>query len=245
AEAVYKESFAAFRPKFKDYQVVVSNYNGDLWPATTRSDFAEFVSHGGGFVAVHAANNSFPEWPEYNAMIGVGGWGGAERKIRSVRPAARRQVHPRHVQGSGWGPRSATRFPGGSARCGTPDYQGATTEVDARAGRTLRTSPRPGRTPDRARDRVRRPEEGRQQRARADAHGDRVRQGSGVPRDARARPARDAVRRLPHDVRPRHRVGRDGKGDDPGPVGLPDGRNDLEPPVMPSWPKSPDFGSGA
>ncbi|HJZ91268.1 MAG TPA: hypothetical protein VKE40_10375, partial [Gemmataceae bacterium] len=47
AEAVYKESFAAFRPKFKDYQVVVSNYNGDLWPATTRSDFAEFVSHGG------------------------------------------------------------------------------------------------------------------------------------------------------------------------------------------------------
>src|SRR5262249_36459170 len=82
----------------------------------------------------------------------------------SVRPAARRQVHPRHVQGSGWGPRSATRFPGGSARCGTPDYQGATTEVDARAGRTLRTSPRPGRTPDHARDRVRRPEEGRQQR---------------------------------------------------------------------------------
>jgi len=80
AEPVYKEKFAAFRPKFKDYQVVVSNYNGDLWPAETRSDFAEFVSHGGGFVSVHAANNAFSEWPEYNAMIGVGGWGGRNEK---------------------------------------------------------------------------------------------------------------------------------------------------------------------
>jgi uncharacterized protein len=80
ADAKYKTTFAAFRPKFKDYAVVVSNYNGELWPAETRSDFAEFVSHGGGFVAVHAANNSFPEWPEYNAMIGVGGWGGRNEK---------------------------------------------------------------------------------------------------------------------------------------------------------------------
>jgi type 1 glutamine amidotransferase len=76
----YKKQFAAFRPRFKDYQVVVSNYNGELWPEQTRSDFAEFVSHGGGFVAVHAADNAFPEWPEYNAMIGVGGWGGRNEK---------------------------------------------------------------------------------------------------------------------------------------------------------------------
>jgi type 1 glutamine amidotransferase len=80
AEAEHKQKFAAFRPKFKDYQVVVSNYNGELWPEQTRSDFAEFVSHGGGFVAVHAADNAFPEWPEYNAMIGVGGWGGRNEK---------------------------------------------------------------------------------------------------------------------------------------------------------------------
>jgi uncharacterized protein len=80
AEAEYKTKFAAFRPKFKDYQVVVSNYNGDLWPEQTRSDFVEFVTHGGGFVAVHAADNAFPEWPEYNAMIGLGGWGGRNEK---------------------------------------------------------------------------------------------------------------------------------------------------------------------
>lgn len=80
ADAKYKTEFPAFRPKFSDYAVVVSNYNGDLWAKETQSDFAKFVANGGGFVAVHAANNSFPEWPEYNAMIGVGGWGGRNEK---------------------------------------------------------------------------------------------------------------------------------------------------------------------
>jgi uncharacterized protein len=80
AEADYRQKFAAFRPRFQDHRVVVSNYNGDLWPEQTRSDFVKFVSDGGGFVAVHAADNAFPEWPEYNAMIGVGGWGGRTEK---------------------------------------------------------------------------------------------------------------------------------------------------------------------
>ena len=35
---------------------------------------------GGGFVAVHAADNSFPKWPEYNEMIGLGGWGDRNEK---------------------------------------------------------------------------------------------------------------------------------------------------------------------
>lgn len=80
AEAKYKDDMSKFHPKFSDYAVVVSNYNGDAWPKATQSDFVEFVAKGGGFVAVHAADNSFPEWPEYNAMIGVGGWGGRNEK---------------------------------------------------------------------------------------------------------------------------------------------------------------------
>jgi type 1 glutamine amidotransferase len=80
ADAKYRDEFAKFRPKFADYAVVVSNYNGELWPKETQSDFVKYVSSGGGFVSVHAANNSFPEWPEYNAMIGVGGWGGRNEK---------------------------------------------------------------------------------------------------------------------------------------------------------------------
>lgn len=72
--------WTSWHPKFKDFDVIVSNYNGDLWPADARHDFVEFVRGGGGFVAVHAANNSFPEWPEYNEMIGIGGWGGRSEK---------------------------------------------------------------------------------------------------------------------------------------------------------------------
>ena len=69
-----------FRPKFADYDVVVSNYNGDRWPKETEKEFEAFVAGGGGFVTVHAANNSFPDWPEYNHMIGLGGWDGRTEK---------------------------------------------------------------------------------------------------------------------------------------------------------------------
>src|SRR4051812_25543220 len=50
SEAEYKEALSSFRPAFKNYQVIVSNYNGESWPKETRSDFVEFVAHGGGFV---------------------------------------------------------------------------------------------------------------------------------------------------------------------------------------------------
>ena len=69
-------AWAAWKPDFSAYQVVVSNYNGELWPDAVRTSFESYVKGGGGFVSVHAANNSFPEWPAYNEMIGVGGWGG-------------------------------------------------------------------------------------------------------------------------------------------------------------------------
>ena len=75
-----EDKWAAWRPKFADYQVVVSNYNGKLWPEDVRDAFEKYVSGGGGFVPVHAANNSFPEWPAYNEMIGLGGWGGRSEK---------------------------------------------------------------------------------------------------------------------------------------------------------------------
>jgi uncharacterized protein len=65
-----------FHPDFTRYGVVISNYNGDSWSERTRKAFEEYVTNGGGFVSVHAADNAFPGWKEYNRMIGVGGWGG-------------------------------------------------------------------------------------------------------------------------------------------------------------------------
>jgi len=71
---------SGFLPKFADYQVVLSNYNGADWPKETQQALVEYVKEGGGLVIVHAANNSFPNWTEYNEMIGLGGWGGRNEK---------------------------------------------------------------------------------------------------------------------------------------------------------------------
>jgi type 1 glutamine amidotransferase len=75
-----KAQFGGFKPEWTKYAVVVSNYNGDLWPAETRKAFEEYMANGGGLVIVHAADNSFGQWAEYNKMIGVGGWGGRGQK---------------------------------------------------------------------------------------------------------------------------------------------------------------------
>ena len=69
-----------WNPKFNDYTVIVCNYNGDAWPTEVRTGFVEYMRGGGGLVVVHAADNSFPEWPEFNEMIGVGGWGNRNEK---------------------------------------------------------------------------------------------------------------------------------------------------------------------
>jgi len=65
-----------FAPNFSDYDVVLSNYNGQPWPDSTNEAFEKFVKEGGGFVVVHAADNAFSKWDSYNRMIGLGGWGG-------------------------------------------------------------------------------------------------------------------------------------------------------------------------
>lgn len=69
-----------FAPTWSDYDVVVSNYNGADWPEATQRSFEEYVNNGGGLVVVHAADNAFPNWLEYNRMIGLGGWGGRNEK---------------------------------------------------------------------------------------------------------------------------------------------------------------------
>ena len=58
-----KGDMSAFKPEFKKYKLVVSNYNGQDWSKETQTAFENFVRDGGAFVSVHAANNSFPGWP--------------------------------------------------------------------------------------------------------------------------------------------------------------------------------------
>ncbi|RDV25286.1 ThuA domain-containing protein [Alteromonas aestuariivivens] len=67
-----------FAPVFADYQVVISNFGWKAapWPQATREAFEAYMKNGGGLVVFHAADNSFPDWPAFNQMIGLGGWGG-------------------------------------------------------------------------------------------------------------------------------------------------------------------------
>ncbi len=69
------KDMSSFVPDFSKYNAVVLNYNGDSWPPATNDAFENFVKQGGGVVSIHAADNAFPEWKEYNQMIGLGGWG--------------------------------------------------------------------------------------------------------------------------------------------------------------------------
>ena len=74
------EDMSGFRPGFHSYDLVVLNYNGDSWPSETQGSFVGYVENGGGVVVYHAANNAFPEWPAYNEIIGLGGWGNRNEK---------------------------------------------------------------------------------------------------------------------------------------------------------------------
>ena len=70
-----------FTPDFKKYNVVISNFGNSSadWPETTQRALENFMQNGGGYVSVHAADNSFGHWQEYNRMIGLGGWGGRKQ----------------------------------------------------------------------------------------------------------------------------------------------------------------------
>lgn len=70
----------SFNPDFSKYNVVVLDYNGDSWSEKAKAAFLTYVKNGGGVVIYHAADNSFPEWKEYNEIIGLGGWGNRSEK---------------------------------------------------------------------------------------------------------------------------------------------------------------------
>ncbi len=63
------KSMDEFKPDFAAYEVVLSNYNGADWPKATQEAFVKYISGGGGLVVIHAADNSFGKWKEYNEMI--------------------------------------------------------------------------------------------------------------------------------------------------------------------------------
>ena len=76
----FGEDFSNFKPDFGKYQAIVMNYDAPDWPANLREQLDRYLKDGGGLVTVHAADNSFPDWKEFNEMIGIGGWRGRSEK---------------------------------------------------------------------------------------------------------------------------------------------------------------------
>jgi type 1 glutamine amidotransferase len=71
-----------FKPIFANYDVVISNFGWKAapWPNETQRALESYVRGGGGMAIIHAADNSFGDWPEFNQMIGLGGWDGRDEK---------------------------------------------------------------------------------------------------------------------------------------------------------------------
>lgn len=67
-----KSAWDQFHADFSKYQVVFSNYNGDNWPEEFNKGLEAFIEHGGGLYILHAANNAFPGWENWNKMIALG-----------------------------------------------------------------------------------------------------------------------------------------------------------------------------
>ncbi|MEY4484717.1 MAG: hypothetical protein RL693_2169, partial [Verrucomicrobiota bacterium] len=84
--------WARWLPDFSKYAAVILNYNGAEWPAPMKKAFIEYVQGGGGVFLIHAANNGFSNWPEFNEMIGLGWRKGGFGVCLTIDPATGKPV---------------------------------------------------------------------------------------------------------------------------------------------------------
>lgn len=70
------EGAREWNPQFSKYDVIVQTCNdiksGTQWPRGVQEALESYVEQGGGLFVFHSANNAFPQWVEYNRMIGLG-----------------------------------------------------------------------------------------------------------------------------------------------------------------------------
>jgi hypothetical protein len=108
--AARRALFDKFRPDLAKYQVVVGNYNGEPWSDATNAEFERLLKAGKiGYVVVHAANNAFEGWGEYNQMIGMG-WRGNKGGDRLYLDDAGKEVRVESGNGDGSGHRYTGPF---------------------------------------------------------------------------------------------------------------------------------------
>ena len=53
------------------YDLLFDDYNGPEWSDQAKANFVSFVADGGGLVILHAANNAFHGWVEFEILMGL------------------------------------------------------------------------------------------------------------------------------------------------------------------------------
>lgn len=101
-----------WNPDFESYDVVIQNTNNIhdpvlSWPKHAQKKLEEFVQKGGGLYILHSANNAFPDWEEYNKMIGLG-WRAVEMGVALEVDSLMNLV--RHERGEGKDTSHGDRF---------------------------------------------------------------------------------------------------------------------------------------
>lgn len=87
-----RKAWESWRPNFAAYDTVVLNYNGPDWPTATKTAFVDYVKAGGGVVLIHAANNGFSNWKEFNDIIGLGWRKGGFGKCLKIDPKTGKSI---------------------------------------------------------------------------------------------------------------------------------------------------------
>lgn len=104
------ENTVPFPPDLSKYDVVLSNYNGAVWPKEFEKDLEQRLNDGKiGLVIVHAANNAFGGWKEYNLMIGMG-WRGKDFGERLKLTDDGKEIRVAKGEDLGSGHRSGGKF---------------------------------------------------------------------------------------------------------------------------------------
>lgn len=77
----YGQDISTFRPHFRDYSLIISNYGGTTWSQETRQDLEQYMANGGALVVIHSAIVPMADWPEYNKMTALGAWDGRDETV--------------------------------------------------------------------------------------------------------------------------------------------------------------------
>jgi uncharacterized protein len=71
ADLPSKDAWAKSAPDFSKYGVVVINYEGEMPPPDAQKALEKYMADGGGLVVYHFAIATWPDWVEWNKMLGM------------------------------------------------------------------------------------------------------------------------------------------------------------------------------